>query len=105
MTHRDASPFSVKHYSANILPFYRQSTLLSTKNLVDKTKTELHDLVQVSRRQEMSLKLQVEKLRNSFKDAVQVFSGLQNVRVLSAHSTITRKLLQPYSYYRFCSSN
>lgn len=58
-----------------------QSTLLSTKNLIDQTKAELHDLIQVSRKQEKSFKLQVEKLKNSFKDAVQVFSGLQNVRV------------------------
>lgn len=59
-----------------------QSTLLSTKNLIDKTKSELHDLIQLSRRQEKSFKLQVEKLKNSFKDAVQVFSGLQNVLLL-----------------------
>lgn len=73
-------------------PFYRQTTLLSSKTLVDKIKIELQELVLSARKHEKPYKLQVEKLQNSFKDAVQVFSGLQKVRpseyVLYARSWI-----------------
>lgn len=57
-----------------------QSTLFDCKTLIDQTKIKLHELVITSKKEDKTYKLRLEKLKNNFKDSVQIYSNLQQVR-------------------------
>lgn len=57
----------------------RQSTLFSSKTIIDRTKIELQELVYESRKKDKQYKLQLDKLKSRFQSVVSIYSTLQQV--------------------------
>lgn len=73
--------------------WYRQSTLFTSKTIIDRTKIELQELVYESRKKDKQYKLHLEKLKNRFQSVVVIFSNLQQVLGRDIHYRFKTEVL------------